>query len=90
MGSLPLSRASTDSCTQWVTHMARVRISITMGKEGGPTRSSTVFWVPLSLASSSPAGTRCEGLACSPVPLAAGCLVTSPAGVAGLCVKAGR
>ena len=89
LGSLPFSRASTDSCTQWVTHMARVRISITMGKEGGPTRSSTVFWVPLSLASSSPVGTGCESLACSPVPLAASCLITTPAGVAEDCAQAG-
>jgi len=58
MGTLPCSRQSTLSSTQCVTQYARSRISMTSGKVGGATRSSTVFCVPRARASSSPAPPR--------------------------------
>ena len=54
MGSLPCSRQSTESSTQWVTQQARSRISMTSGKVGGALRSRMLFCVPRALASSSP------------------------------------
>ena len=58
IGTLPVSRQSTESSTQCATQYARSRISTTSGKVGGALRSSTDFCVPRERASSSPSVTE--------------------------------